>query len=264
MTKEAVRIAQAVLKKGAGYTGAIDGVPGPKTLAAAWRVPSPRPAGWNAMPPARRVIAAAQMVLTAARRDPGPVDGFMGQRTEAAATLYLGDAWPRPAVTFGTPGQALGVWGSEATMAEMFGPAGGADCTAGRVPVPWPMVAAWDQSQRIRTIACHRKVAVSLGRVLEAVADTYAQDEIRALGLHLYGGCYNLRKKRGGADLSTHAYGLALDWDPLRNRLKWDANRARLAKPDAVAFWECFEAEGWTSLGRSANFDWMHVQAPHP
>ena len=171
---------------------------------------------------------------------------------------------PRPAVTFGTPGQALGVWGSEATMAEMFGPAGGADCTAGRVPVPWPMVAAWDQSQRIRTIACHRKVAVSLGRVLEAVADTYAQDEIRALGLHLYGGCYNLRKKRGGADLSTHAYGLALDWDPLRNRLKWDANRARLAKPDAVAFWECFEAEGWTSLGRSANFDWMHVQAPHP
>ena len=27
-------------------------------------------------------------------------------------------------------------------------------------------------------------------------------------------------------------------------------------------FWEIVESEGWTSLGRARDFDWMHFQAP--
>jgi len=30
---------------------------------------------------------------------------------------------------------------------------------------------------------------------------------------------------------------------------------------DCEAFWKAWEEEGWLSLGRSRNFDWMHVQA---
>lgn len=264
MSKHEVRIAQEVLAHGAGYKGKLDGMPGPQTLAAALRVPNPRPAGWGEMTAARRTIAAAQMVLAAKGFNPGPVDGFMGQRTEAAAAAYTGAEFDRPQGGFGTPGESLGAWGNEATIAEVFGPPGGRDCTAGRVRVPWSMMLAWDQSARISEISCHALIAPSLGRIFEAVADTKKPAEIRDLGLHLFGGCYNLRRKRGGSTWSTHAYGVALDFDPLRNRLRWGSDRARLAQADAVPVWECFEAEGWTSLGRAANFDWMHVQAPAP
>jgi len=58
-----------------------------------------------------------------------------------------------------------------------------------------------------------------------------------------------------------HAWSIAIDFDPARNKLSWNNTRARLAKPDAVKFWELWEAEGWVSLGRARNYDWMHVQA---
>ena len=45
-------------------------------------------------------------------------------------------------------------------------------------------------------ISCHEKVADSLQRVLSAVAAKYTQDQIEDLGLNIYGGCFNKRKKR--------------------------------------------------------------------
>lgn len=45
------------------------------------------------------------------------------------------------------------------------------------------------------------------------------------------------------------------------NKLLWDRNRAGFAHPDYDAWWRCWEAEGWVSLGRARDFDWMHVQA---
>lgn len=59
----------------------------------------------------------------------------------------------------------------------------------------------------------------------------------------------------------THAWGLAIDWDPAHNKLKWGRDRARLARPEYDTWWRLWEEEGWVSLGRTRNFDWMHVQA---
>lgn len=60
---------------------------------------------------------------------------------------------------------------------------------------------------------------------------------------------------------SLHSWGIAIDFDPERNALNWDHTKARLARPDAEDFWKIWEAEGWVNLGRSRDFDWMHVQA---
>lgn len=246
MYSDGMKNAQRVLRAAAGYRGAIDGHPGTQSLAAAQLVPGlGQLAETGAWPPKRRVIAAAQLVLDRAGFDPGPVDGFYGPSTDAAFLGWQGEVLPQR--------------GKD--KAARFGPAGSAACTAGVVRVPWRMVLAWDQSEVITHFRCHELVAASAQRAFDRIAAAHSLLQIRDLGLHLFGGCFNNRLMRGGKELSTHAYGISIDFDPARNRLRWGRDRARLARPDAVRFWEIWEEEGWTSLGREKNYDWMHVQA---
>ncbi len=130
-----------------------------------------------------------------------------------------------------------------------------------RVECPWQLELAWDPNTKVNSIVIHAKCAQSLDRVLKAQIAHYSEAGLRKLGVHKYGGSYNNRRMRGSNAWSMHAYGCAIDFDPDNNQLKWDHSRARLAKPDAEAWWKIWEAEGWTSLGRERDFDWMHVQA---
>ena len=251
--------AQIILRALAGYAGPIDGDPGPLTLAAADRVPARVAPGRAPMTPERRAIAAAQAALIQAGYEPGPVDGYWGPQSDFAfsdwrAANSLGPALPdrRAEVNFGT----------EAQMVDIYGQPGNPRCTAGRVTVPWRMVLAWAPKQEISEIRCHELIAPAVQRVFEHVADIHTPAQIIDLGLHLFGGCYNLRRKRGGSAWSTHAFGSALDIDPARNRLSWKSDRARLAQADAAGWWRAWEDEGFLSLGRAKNYDWMHVQAP--
>jgi hypothetical protein len=54
---------------------------------------------------------------------------------------------------------------------------------------------------------------------------------------------------------------MAIDHDPDNNQLNWSRNRATFARPEYEQWWQIWEEEGWVSLGRQRNFDWMHVQA---
>jgi len=85
--------------------------------------------------------------------------------------------------------------------------------------------------------------------------------ESKTLKLDLWGGCLNVRRMRGGRKYSTHSWGIAVDYDPLHNRLKWGRDKALFARPEYNKWWEFWEKEGWVSLGRTRNFDWMHIQA---
>lgn len=130
-----------------------------------------------------------------------------------------------------------------------------------RVEVPWTMRLAWDKSIRISRITLHERVAESAARALQQIATTYSAAEIAALGLDLFGGSLNVRRMRGGSAYSMHSWGIAIDFDPERNQLTWKSPQPRLSNPDAAPFWQAWEAEGWVSLGRARNFDWMHIQA---
>lgn len=128
--------------------------------------------------------------------------------------------------------------------------------------LPYPMVLAWDRDATVRKITLHKKVAESAGRALERIGSIYGTTtQRRLLGFDLFGGSLNVRRMRGGTAWSMHSWGIAIDFDPERNQLKWGRDKARLAKPDCEKFWQCWEDEGWLSLGRARNFDWMHVQA---
>lgn len=131
-----------------------------------------------------------------------------------------------------------------------------------RLILPFPMFLAWDKKVEIKSFTINKKCLESASRAFAAIAKAYPEAKLRrAIGIDLFGGCFNNRPMRGGSQLSMHAYACAIDFDPERNQLKWGKDQARLAKPDAAPFWKAWEVEGWVSLGRVRNFDWMHVQA---
>lgn len=213
--------------------------------------------------------------------DPGPVDGKRGPKTTSAIRAFQlanglspdglvgplteDKLFPSGAVVrdegapLAVPSVKIGLpWPLQKDCMLYYGAVGMNQVT---VSLAYPMRLAWDKDTIIKRITCHAKVADSVSRAFEDIAREYTEARRRDLGIDLFGGCLNVRKMRGGSSYSMHSWGIAIDFDPERNQLKWGRDRARLAKPDAEAFWQIWEQEGWVSLGRARNFDWMHVQA---
>lgn len=220
----------------------------------------------------RQAVALVQLICKDKGAGPGDIDGYWGQLTSNAFEdlAYLRDhgrlpaSWrdeednnattPSDTNPYGWPKE------SHAALTAFYGPHGDAGAL---VPVrcPWPLQIAWEPYTPVRAISCHRKVADSLRTVLDAVHRHYGEAELKQLRLDRFGGCYNNRKMRGGDRWSTHAWGIAIDWDPERNALKWKKDSASLASPEYNDWWAIWEREGWYSLGRKKDYDWMHVQA---
>lgn len=150
------------------------------------------------------------------------------------------------------------VWPRQADVPAFFGAVGQNQTS---IEIPFDMWLAWDKGTRIKKITVHKRVAESAERAFQKIAGTYSSAERKNIGIDLFGGSLNVRKMRGGSSYSMHSWGIAIDFDPERNQLKWGRDKARLAKPDAVSFWVAWESEGWLSLGRAKNYDWMHIQA---
>ena len=197
------------------------------------------------------------------------MDGYWGANTQQAFEqlkhqLLFGEVeapWRPEEITINTnpnnwPRQ------SQNDLNAFYGPAmetGNPNLTS--LVLPYPMLIAWDTSKTVNKITCHKKVKDSIDRVLTQVLNEYSIEKIKILRLDYFGGCFNYRLMRGGTQLSTHSWGIALDFDPVNNQLKWGRDRASFARPEYIKWWECWEKEGWVSLGRQRNYDWMHVQA---
>jgi len=128
-----------------------------------------------------------------------------------------------------------------------------------RLVLPYPMRLAWDTTKTVRSISCHEKVHDSMERVLTGIFKLYDKDlkAVQKARMDLFGGCLNVRKIRGGNSWSIHSWGCAIDLDPDHNRMAMHRDQASI--PEKVI--DIFANEGWTSLGRSRNYDFMHFQA---
>jgi hypothetical protein len=209
------------------YPGAIDGLKGWMTLAA---------------------IRAFQ------RMNGLKVDGRVGTKTIEALWPSLG--FNRDAA--GSSGNIRETFPTESQVRMHYGERG-ANQTL--IEVPYTMRLAWNKSIAIRRFSIHEKVHDSALRCFNRIHDHYGPTGINSIGANLFGGCLNVRKKRGGDSWSMHSWGIAIDFDPARNQLRMNRDRARLGKSDAEVFLDIWEEEGWVSLGRSRNYDWMHIQA---
>ena len=236
------------------YTGTVDGDFGGGSKKAAREavaklVPLYKP-DWG---DPRVRLALEQFMMTEAGIDVGPVDGVEGVMTQFGwekwqnkmRTGRAQGGLPRSSPAFCRQSDAEAFYGAPGTN---------------HVKITPPYQLLYGDAP-VRSITINRKCADSAGRAMAAILAHYGAAEIHRLGLDRYGGCFNDRQMRGGTKKSMHAYACAIDWDPARNALRMDHRTAQFAKPEYAAFLDAWEAEGWTSLGRSRDFDWMHVQA---
>lgn len=177
-------------------------------------------------------------------------DGVVGPKTwklitNISSNTPLSEKWPKQDYN---------------SMVNFYGPVGE---NMIKLEVPYKLKLAWDPTTTLTKISCHQKVAKSLYIIFENTLKIYGEKEIPKLKLDLFGGCVNVRRKRGGSSWSIHSWGAAVDLDPDNNQLKMGKDKASFGKPVYNDFWKIVEAEGWTSLGRARNFDWMHFQAAY-
>ncbi len=177
-------------------------------------------------------------------------DGIVGPKTWKFVTVVskntpLSERWPKQDYN---------------SMVNFYGPVGE---NIIKLDVPYKLKLAWTPTITLSKISCNQKVAKSLYTIFENTLKTYGEKEVIRLKLDMFGGCVNVRRMRGGSSWSIHSWGAAVDLNPESNQLKWGKDKASFAKPIYNDFWKIVEDEGWTSLGRARNFDWMHFQAAY-
>lgn len=173
-------------------------------------------------------------------------DGVMGPQTLTAISKALGITTPP-------------LWPTQAEVRQgtsRFGRPGNEALLTNIVP-PYPLLY---EGRAVKSIRVHEAIAAHVLAALREVAEHYGQAAIHRLGLDLYGGCYNYRSTTAGSALSMHAWGIALDFSPAANAYNTRAPRASLSCKECEAWWEIWESHGAVSLGRTKDYDWMHLQ----
>lgn len=126
--------------------------------------------------------------------------------------------------------------------------------------LPYPMRIEWAPGTFCRKIQFHKKAADRLHQVFVDILAAYGLEQIKALGIDLYAGAYNLRKMRGGSEWSRHSWGIATDLYSEKNLLHQHHDTALFATPPYQKMIECFYKNGFVGLGPEEDRDWMHFQ----
>lgn len=169
------------------------------------------------------------------------VDGFWGPLSIAACKRHLESLMP-----YENP------WpqSDEKSLRAFYGEPGDRENLVYIDALEWMRL--YNSEKRVKHIRCHRKVADSLLRALEA-AYLVAPEVVSR-----YFGCFNYRKMRNGSRLSTHAWGISIDLDAFRNGnlTAWPQGAFM-----PIEVMECFAREGWKPAGAFWGRDAMHFQA---
>lgn len=207
----------------------------------------------------RKLIAVQQYILGKVYGFPvGTIDGFAGPDTRYALEIYQNHLRDLVVEKTTPPTARSLVWPRQKDVPKFFGEMGE---NLVKLKLPYPMFLSWDRDTVVEEITLHEKVASSAKTAFTEIKKHYGPNNIKKYGFNSFGGSFNIRRMRGGTSYSMHSWGIAIDFDPVRNGFRMTSDEAFLAKKECVAFWEIWEAQGWTSLGRERNYDWMHVQA---
>jgi hypothetical protein len=116
------------------------------------------------------------------------------------------------------------------------------------MPLPYPMIYAYDKTKTVKRMRCHKLMADIFTETFNEILSSKLQDKFME-----YGGCYNFRSKRLSARLSTHSWGIAIDGNPNTNRMGTKGDMA----PEIVSI---FTKHGFIWGGYWKVSDSMHFQ----
>ena len=141
--------------------GVIDGVIGPKTIAAL------------------RAFQGARGLLVTAFADAATVAALRDSSTADAVAPADRDSDPLAAPV------PHGSWPRQNGVPAFYGKVGTSQVM---IDLPYQMVLAWDKRVTVRRISVHAKVAASASEAFHEIAGIYNASERRALGLDIFGG----------------------------------------------------------------------------
>lgn len=242
------KVIQTFLKTGGYYAGAIDGIFGPASYSAARAALKANNINAGTWPNERVTIAINQLFLNKVNDAQLIVDGSYGPRTSDAIYIYnttqlhsISNFWPR-----------------QRDVPAFYGAVGRNQVM---VDVPYAMFGDYERKIKVPHFSVHKKVAASVERILHRTADHYGAAQIRKLNLDIFSGCLNVRRITSGTGWSMHSWGIAIDFDAAHNQFDEGRDEAAFARTVYAPFINFWEEEGWVSLGRARNYDWMHFQA---
>lgn len=153
-----------------------------------------------------------------------------------------------------------------ASMVRYYGRPG-TDSNIVQIEFPYPMklYSRGAPANYMRNWGVHKRLHDDLYSVLLDLQDHFGEEGLEKYGLNIFGGIYNDRPVTGGTSKSKHAWGAAIDINPLENRYNQVWHIDHIGEPgyanmplEAI---EIFEARGWKSGGRAWGQDAMHFQA---
>ena len=80
------------------------------------------------------------------------------------------------------------------------------------ITVPFPIPLSWDKTRPVQRITCHKLLADTCTAAFAQIQNEGLQSKITS-----FGGCFSFRPQRTGTNLSTHAWGIAMDLNPETN-----------------------------------------------
>ena len=81
-------------------------------------------------------------------------------------------------------------------------------------PAPFPMRCSWNLNLFITKLYAHVLAVDLMAEALEEILILMGPEELRAKGWDICGGIYSFRPKTSGKKLTTHAWGIAIDYCP--------------------------------------------------
>lgn len=124
-----------------------------------------------------------------------------------------------------------------------------------RLELPFALTASWDEEKQIKSLLLHKKVVVVMEDALKEILELVGEEKLQELKWNYLGDALAFRKKKDGRELSTHAWGIALDLNPILGPF------AKPCKSYPMVIVNAFERRGFVWGGRWARQDGMHFQA---
>lgn len=120
--------------------------------------------------------------------------------------------------------------------------------------LPYPLRLSWDKDTLVSTVTAHKLVGEYICDALDEIGQYNGGWYLDKFGYNRFGGIYNPRFKRGIDELSTHAWGIAIDLNPHLGPLGEESKM-----PDFIV--KAFTNRGFVWGGVFPRPDGMHFQA---